>query len=286
MRAAVIALLLVALVTPILALASDTDLIAYFYGQWEDVNIYTIPAGGGTPTQLTENAGNNFDPEWSPDGTRIVFQSDRDGTDRVYVMNADGSEQLCISPPGTAARNPSWSSDGSQILFTINGGISVMHPDGSNLQALTNPSLRAWNAKSALRGSQIVFETAQDGDAEIYIMDADGSNVVKLTDNGIDDQHPVLSPDGLLVAFNSSVPGQRDFDLYIMRADGSDVRRLTTHWNHDEYASWSSDGLQLVYTWGNEAIYIINADGSGNRQLTPARDWTGGPAWQPTGDAE
>ncbi|MBU0595685.1 hypothetical protein KJ567_03265 [Candidatus Bipolaricaulota bacterium] len=261
--------------------AADTDLIAYFHGDWGNLNIYTIPVGGGTPTQLTQNAGNNLDPEWSPDGTRLAFQSDRDGADAIYVMNADGSDPTRLSPAGVEGRHPSWSSDGTQILYTGARTVSIMNSDGTDSRTLIPASLGGWNAKWALGGSKIVFESDRDGDAEIFIMNADGSEITQLTNNDISDQHPILSPDGTLIAFNSSAPGRQDFDLYIMNADGTDVRRITTATDHDEYPSWSSDGQQLVYAYGNAAIYVINIDGTGERRLTPSRFWTAGPAWQP-----
>ncbi len=266
------------------ALALGTDLIAYFHGEWGDLNIYTIPAAGGLPTQLTSNAGNNVDPEWSPDGTRIAFQSDRDGTEAIYIMNVDGSDQMRVSPPGTRARQPSWSPDGTQILFThINSStVAVMNIDGTEVRSLIPPALRAWNAKWSIEGTQIVFETDRDGDPEIYVMNADGSDTMQLTSNNISDQHPVLSPNGRWIAYNSSAPGRQDFDLFVMAVDGTSVRRVTTATEHDEYASWSPDGQQLVYAYANSAIFIINADGTGNRRLTPTAFWTAGPAWQPT----
>jgi len=266
------------------AFAQGTGLIAYFHGEWGNLNIYTIPASGGSPTQLTANAGNNIDPEWSPDGARIAFQSDRDGSDAIYVMNADGSDQNRITPSGVLARQPSWSSDGTAILFSRidSNCLSVIDIASREIRNLTQPALQAWNGKWSLEGSRIVFESTRDGDAEIYIMNADGSGATQLTANSISDQHPVLSPDGQWIAYNSTVQGKQDFDLFIMAADGTNAHRVTTASEHDEYASWSPDGQQLVYAYGNAALYVINIDGTGNRRLTPAAFWTAGPAWQPT----
>ena len=112
-------------------------------------------------------------------------------------------------------------------------------------------------------------------------MDWDSSEITRLTDNTVSDQHPVFSPDGVRIAFNSIAAGRQDFDLFVMRADGSDVRRTTSGSDHDEYASWSPDGTKLVFACGNASLYVINADGSGRRPLVSPGFWTAGPSWQP-----
>ena len=77
-------------------------------------DIYLINVDGSGLTRLTSNSGLNGSPSWSPDGRQIAFSSNRDGTHKIYIMNADGSNQHAIAERGT---QPSWSPDGSKILF-------------------------------------------------------------------------------------------------------------------------------------------------------------------------
>jgi tol-pal system beta propeller repeat protein TolB len=126
-------------------------------------------------------------PDWSPDGTEIVFDINKSGGCQIWVMDVDGGNPKMIQDKGF---NPAWSPNGKRIAFT---------------------SMRnswQWSA------------------CDIYVMDADGSNVKILTDIGqSDDDYPAWSPDGTRIAFSSKRDG--NYEIYIMNADGSNVQRLT-----------------------------------------------------------
>ena len=131
---------------------------------------------------------------------------------------------------------------------------------------------------------KIVFQSDRDGDWEIYVMNADGSHVLQLTQNTFADEYPVWSPDGNQIAFKSNRDG--NFDIYVMNADGSEQRRLTNHPANDEDPAWSPDGSRIAFHSDRESameIYLMDADGS---DLT---SWTRGfgknilPAWSPDG---
>ena len=92
---------------------------------------------------------------------------------------------------------------------------------------------------------RILFGSDRDGDHEIYVMNADGSGVVQLTDNAISDGWPVWSPDGSRIAFRSDRDG--DFEIYVMNADGSGVVQLTDNSHHDTIGGWSPDSRRIVY---------------------------------------
>jgi Tol biopolymer transport system component len=106
-------------------------------------DIYTIEVDGSNPTRLTDHPSQNGFPEWSPDGTRIAFHSDRDGNWDIYAMNPDGSDLTNLTNAPALDANPSWSPDGTQIVFTSNrdgaGELThIMDADGSNPRLLTN----------------------------------------------------------------------------------------------------------------------------------------------------
>ena len=127
--------------------------------------------------------------------------------------------------------------------------------------------------------SRIAFVSDRDGNIEIYVMDADGSNVIRLTNNPTPDLFPALSPDGSRIAFTF------DRGIYVMEADGSNVIRLTNY--PDAFAAWSPDGSRIAFESGRDGIpeiYVMDADGSNVIRLTnnPTRPGPGLVAgWEP-----
>ena len=139
-------------------------------------------------------------------------------------------------------------------------------------------------ATPATPSGRIVFHSSRDGNYEIYVMNADGSDITRLTHNSVRDYGPSLSPDGRRIAFQSWRDDNED--IYVMNADGSDVTRLTENEAADYGPIWSPDGRRIAFTSdrdGNGEIYVMNADGSGQTRLTdnPAADYA--PSWSPDG---
>ena len=130
---------------------------------------------------------------------------------------------------------------------------------------------------------KIVFFSDRDGNAEIYVMNADGSSQTNLTNNpAADDEFPAWSPDGSKIAFTSRRDGNAE--IYVMNADGSSQTRLTNNPAADYLPAWSPDGSKIAFASsrdGNAEIYVMNADGSSQTRLTNngALDWS--PDWQP-----
>lgn len=137
--------------------------------------------------------------------------------------------------------------------------------------------------------SQIVFVSERDGNPEIYIMDADGNNVRRLTNDPSLDFGPVWSPDGSRIAFCSDRAETGIFDIYLMDADGGNLVRLTSS-GDNKYPSWSPDGLSIVYVSNANAeefeeIYVMDSDGGNPRRLTNSktRPMNAYPLWSPDG---
>jgi len=117
--------------------------------------------------------------------------------------------------------------------------------------------------------SKIAFTSDRDGNYEIYIMNIDGTNLTRLTNNSTDDHHPKWSPDGSKIAFFSNSNGNNE--VYVMNSDGTNKTRLTNHPGQDTQPIWSPDGSQMAFSSnraGNMNIYIMNADGSNQIRLT------------------
>jgi Tol biopolymer transport system component len=150
-------------------------------------DIYAMNADGTDLMQLTKDPSNELEPAWSPDGTKIAFISDRNGQNfDIYVMNADGSNVTQLTDDSANEFGPVWSPDGTQIVFNSdrNGNVQLfmIGIDGSNLVQLTEDTSNSAYADWSPDGKRIVFESDRDtGHANIYIMHADGTNVIQLT---------------------------------------------------------------------------------------------------------
>ena len=247
-----------------------------------------VPADSGE-THLTNirqltDGGENAEAYWSPDGSRLIFQSTRDGRtcDQQYVMNADGSGLRRVSTGTGKTTCGFFFADGRRIFFS-----STHHVD-SACPPRPDPS----------RGYVWRIDPF-----DIYTADADGSNLERLTHYGTYTTEAVLSPDGRRMVFTSLKDG--DLELYTMNVDGTDVRRLTNRAGYDGGAWWSPDGTQIVWrAWHPEGdalveyrqllaqglvrpsrmeLWVMNADGSGQRQVTALGGANFGPSWTPDG---
>ena len=133
-------------------------------------------------------------------------------------------------------------------------------------------------------GGKIAFTSKRDGNQEIYVMNADGSDQTRLTNNPAQDREPCFSPDGIKITFGSERDGNRNQEIYIMNVDGSNPTNLTNHPAQDWAPCFSPDGTKIVFQslGGFEPdIYVMNADGSNRTRLTKNPSIDRSPSWSP-----
>ena len=172
--------------------------------------------------------------------------------------------------------------------------IYVMEVDGNNQQRLTDNDFYDWSPSWSPAGERIVFTSRRDGHfigefgltSEIYVMDADGKNTRRLTNNRKNDWSPSWSPDGKWIAFSADRKGDDvNHEIYVMDADGGHTRRLTNNRVWDVSPSWSSDGKRIVFSSDKDGnhedyeIYVMDADGGNLQNLTNNPHSDGSPAW-------
>ena len=225
--------------------------------------IYSISVYGGNETRLTNNLTNDQFPSWSPDGTKIVFGTNRDGNYEIYTMNSDGTNQTRLTNHPNTDYYPSWSHDGTKIAFTSwrngNGEIYTMNADGTNQTNITNNINEDSSPSWSPDGLKIAFMSQRDGNDEIYTMNPDGSNLSRITNNPTGETYPVWSHDGSKIVFYTNRHGNDE--IYFMNSDGSNQTRVTDNLKTDRNASWSPDGLKIAFQTdrdGNFEIYFTD----------------------------
>jgi Tol biopolymer transport system component len=180
-----------------------------------DLEVYSMNFDGSGPSDLTNDPNSDASPSWSPDGTRIVFSTDRDVNDEIYVMAADGSGLTDLTNNAASDTVPAWSGDSTKIAFTRDDGsfnleIWTMNSDGTGQTKITNnPALdtaAAWSPDS----QKIAFVSTRDGNSEIYTMNPNGSGLANLSQNAATDSGPDWSPDGSKIAFSSRRDGNAE----------------------------------------------------------------------------
>lgn len=252
-------------------------------------DIWVINANGTGRRQITKSGrGVDYDPDFSPDGRRIVFRTSRGrytrdthgiGLEGIFVVDVRTRKTRQIQPP-TGGLFPAWAPNGKWIAFSGLGGsrtldtIHLMHPDGSGIVDLgAMGECATWSPDS----SRLMYcSHAGDGNWAVWVMNADGSQQRQLT-------HPTLlqpagsrgdypgawSPDGSRIVYSSDVDG--DSELHVMNADGTDQRRLTRFRGADGAHAWLPDGRIVFshYRTGDPLShwYLIQADGTGLRSL-------------------
>jgi hypothetical protein len=262
--------------------------------------IYLMNSDGTNQVRITNNAGADDFPAWSPDGKRLaILSQNAAGNYVIKLMNADGTDQKELTSvvsygnfdPFEGPRwGMSWSPDGTKIAYD-NGGISIINVDGSNPVNVSNGSHPSWSPD----GSRIVFCTYSGGGYygfRLWTMNADGSNQIPLpggsTGNYTQDVDPTWSPDGMRIAGVQ----QWFLDVGVLF-----IRNLSGTWEFQDWTTdrdssspaWSPDGTKIAYSaviwpyaqYRNVEIFVINADGSGLMQLTDTGGYEAHPAWQP-----
>jgi Tol biopolymer transport system component len=251
--------------------------------------VSTMLPNGSKVRHLTSG----FSSDWSPNGQKIAFDDNRTGREEVFTMNADGSDVQQVTHLAGGASNPSYSPDGSLLVFEhfppsgCCGNIWTIRPDGTGLHQVTHFTSEnfPYEPEFSPDGQQIAFfENGVRGGnlAAIFVMRADGTDIRRVTPLRMDADHPEWSPDGSKILFNSDAH-QNVGDIYTIRPNGTGLTRLTDViplGEADFRADYSPDGTMIVFTQlipsQPIAVWTMKSNGSSAKVINSngsAADW-------------
>lgn len=219
--------------------------------------------------------------------SKIVFVSDRDGNDELYMMDYDGSSQTRLTFNKVRDYMPSWSSDGKKIAFTsyrkLTGGLYILNLDEGKISEISSQGVN-FSPSFSPDGKKLAFCSTQDGNAEIYVATSDGKNIKRLTFNNAIDTAPTWSPTSREIAFTSDRGGTPQ--IYIMDAEGSNIRRVSFGGTYHDAPAWSPTGDRIAYVSRVDQIfdlYVLNLRTNQIAKLTESNARNESPSWSPDG---
>ncbi len=220
--------------------------------------------------------------------SKIVFISNRDGNDEIYMMDYDGHNQTRLTFNRVKDYMPAWSSDGRKIAYTsyvegqailyildiYEGKITAVQTEGTNFSPAFSPD-----------GKRLAFcSTIDKGISEIYVADSNGKGIKRLTFNKAIDTAPTWSPNSREIAFTSDRGGTPQ--IYIMDAEGTNIRRASFGGTYHDSPAWSPTGDRIAYVSRVNLIfdlYVLNLRTNQIIKLTESNARNESPSWSPDG---
>ena len=235
--------------------------------------LYTMNPDGTGVKVLVDTPHDDYDAVWSPDGKYVAFTSGNPGG-RLQVVKADGSGLRTLTPDSGWARNPTWSPDGARLAFeysasadaTINmrsgWGIAVVDlADPTVMETLTPLAGSDHDPSWSPDGDRIAFYSFRDDpDGDVFVMDADGSDVLEFAGGPGAQRQPDWSPSGNAIAYSGQRSATSGFELYIKRLPGGSPRRVT-RMGRAFAPTFSPNGRHLAFIGGYTEVNQEQPDG-------------------------
>ncbi|WP_373044988.1 Tol-Pal system beta propeller repeat protein TolB [Vulgatibacter sp.] len=228
--------------------------------------------------------------------TRIAFVKRGPSAREVWVADWDGKNAAPVSERGGGmALLPAWSPAGDKVVYTLykrsrnypNGKPELWRSElpGGRSKALVSRGDIATGGAFSPDGKKIAFTLADEGNSEIYVINADGSGLKRITNSPGIDTSPSWSPDGQKLAFVSDRHGNPQ--IFVANADGTGVERLTFAGNYNQTPVWSPRGDEIAFTARDERlafdVFVIKVGSKEIRRITQGQGNNEGPTWAPNG---
>lgn len=260
---------------------------------WSDSpwpTIWAIRPDGSNPRRLLRTRQNAKRPRLSPDRRWVAFDGAPPGTRPLHdfdiqLVRRDGSGRRTLAHSNQWEIDAQWAPDGSRLSFARmppgaewqRAWVWVVRPNGSGLQRLARGQTARWSPDGGL----IALDSPTDeSEADLFVINADGSSRRRLTATGDLEFPAAWSPDGKKILF-TRFEGPRS-DVFVVNADGTDEARLT-HSGQDIAAAWSPDGSMILFTskrTGGSRLYLMDSSGARQRTLPRGRFRAYEPDWR------
>ena len=258
-----------------IAFVSDRD-----GGQTKE--LYVMDWDGEGQRRLTGHRSLSLAPDFSYDGTRVVYQSFHKGPSGIFVVPAAGGPGRQVPLPTSLNASPSFSPDGKQIAYcgSVKGNpeIFTVNVDGSYLKRLTDTPAIDSTPRWSPNGRELAFTSNRQGGPQIYLMDSEGANVRRITFAGTWNDEASFSPKGNQLAFSCRNEG--DFQICVLDLLSGRTFQITNG-GANENPTWSPDGSKIAWEvrrGDSSQIAVANPDGSGMKLVTALGNNTS-PSW-------
>lgn len=233
------------------------------------ISLIRLQLSNGEQTRINPKANSSeFEPAYSRNGSHMAFVQSRGNLNLKLVIRDLKTGQEAVFDAGggfSGMHSPAFRPGADRVFFSIpaKGGQQLV---SVNLQAQDRQEVTTWAGITnwptfSHDGREVLFASSKDGDFEIYVMAADGTNLRRLTESTGRDTRPQFSPDGSLISFVSVRDGNPE--VYVMDRNGNQVRRVTNHPERDDYPCWHPNGRQLVLMserLGKLDLYLVDVD--------------------------
>jgi TolB protein len=230
---------------------------------------------------LTADSAQEGSIAWSPDGNRVLYSVSAQDTARLYSVQADGTgRREILHVPG---RNPMISPDGRKVIYAVGGWqdmqVAIADLDGSHARQISPPGAAYYNHRFSPDGSLVAASRSAPSDMQVWVFGVDGKNARPLTHfTQGRPQAPAWSPDGRKIVVQGTVPDSKDpkkhvGNIWVVDLQNGEGTKLAEHTEPylDETPSWFPDGKHIAFQsdrTGRWEVWVMNADGTGARQVT------------------